>query len=121
VRYWLRRHDLRTTREARLRARRAAPAGERFVGVCERHGETRFVVRSDGPSRRERCRVEAVAKRRRQVKALLGRVGVARSLERAREEALKCVLLCSNRHAEVEGGAAALPAKLALRAAEYPR
>jgi len=30
--------------------------------------------------------------------------GVARSLERAREEAAKCVLLCSNCHAEVERG-----------------
>ena len=155
VRHWLRRHDLRTTREARLRARREAAPGVRFVGVCERHGETRFVVRSDGPSRCERCRVEAVTKRRRQVKALLvaeaggrcalcgyerymgalefhhvdpstksftlGRVGVARSLERAREEARKCVLLCSNCHAEVEGGIAALPAKLAPRTADYPR
>lgn len=30
--------------------------------------------------------------------------GVARSLEKARAEALKCVLLCSNCHAEVEAG-----------------
>jgi len=35
--------------------------------------------------------------------------GVARSLERARHEASKCVLLCSNCHAEVETGAATLP------------
>jgi DNA-binding CsgD family transcriptional regulator len=143
VRYWLRRHRLRTTREARLRARREAPPAERFVGICERHGETRFVIRSDGPSRCERCRVEAVSKRRRHVKALLvaeaggrcalcgydryvgalefhhvdpsqksfglGRAGVARSLDRAREEARKCVLLCSNCHAEVEGGVARVP------------
>jgi hypothetical protein len=31
---------------------------------------------------------------------------VARSLERCREEARKCVLLCANCHAEVEGGIA---------------
>jgi transposase len=34
--------------------------------------------------------------------------GVARSLERARSEASKCVLLCANCHAEVEGGVAAV-------------
>jgi hypothetical protein len=34
----------------------------------------------------------------------LAHMGVARSLERAREEAAKCVLLCSNCHAEVEPG-----------------
>jgi len=36
--------------------------------------------------------------------------GVARSLARARVEADKCVLLCSNCHAEVEAGVAKLPA-----------
>jgi transposase len=36
--------------------------------------------------------------------------GVARSLERARAEARKCILLCSNCHAEVEAGIAAIPA-----------
>ena len=35
--------------------------------------------------------------------------GMARSLERAREEAAKCVLLCANCHAEVEAGIATLP------------
>ena len=38
----------------------------------------------------------------------LGLRGVARSLERCREEALKCVLLCANCHAEVEAGVAAV-------------
>jgi transposase len=36
----------------------------------------------------------------------LGLRGIARSLERCREEARKCVLLCANCHAEVEGGIA---------------
>ncbi len=36
--------------------------------------------------------------------------GVALSLETLRAEARKCVLLCSNCHAEVEDGVAALPA-----------
>jgi hypothetical protein len=35
--------------------------------------------------------------------------GVARSLARARAEARKCVLLCSNCHVEVENGVASLP------------
>ena len=35
--------------------------------------------------------------------------GVARSLERARREAAKCVLLCANCHAEVEAGLTGLP------------
>ena len=36
----------------------------------------------------------------------LGHDGVTRSLEMARAEARKCVLLCANCHAEVEGGVA---------------
>jgi hypothetical protein len=36
--------------------------------------------------------------------------GIALSLERLRGEARKCVLLCSNCHAEVESGAASIPA-----------
>jgi transposase-like protein len=39
--------------------------------------------------------------------------GVARSLERALEEARKCVLLCANCHAEIEGGVATMPASAA--------
>jgi transposase-like protein len=38
----------------------------------------------------------------------LSHEGVTRSLERARAEAKKCVLLCANCHAEVEAGAASL-------------
>jgi hypothetical protein len=44
----------------------------------------------------------------------LSRHGVTRSLLAAREEARKCVLLCSNCHAEVEAGAAQLPQSLLL-------
>jgi transposase-like protein len=39
----------------------------------------------------------------------LGREGVTRSLEKARAEARKCVLLCANCHAEVELGFRLLP------------
>jgi transposase len=42
----------------------------------------------------------------------LGDAGVARSLERNRDEARKCVLLCSNCHAEVEAGLAVIPTSL---------
>jgi hypothetical protein len=35
--------------------------------------------------------------------------GVARSLERALAEARKCVLVCANCHAEIEGGIATMP------------
>jgi transposase-like protein len=38
----------------------------------------------------------------------LAHMGVARSLARCREEARKCVLLCANCHAEVEGGVSRL-------------
>lgn len=38
----------------------------------------------------------------------VGQHGISRSLERAREEARKCVLLCSNCHAEVESGEASV-------------
>jgi transposase len=39
----------------------------------------------------------------------LSEQGVARSIARARAEARKCVLLCSNCHAEVEGGLVSAP------------
>jgi hypothetical protein len=38
---------------------------------------------------------------------------VTRSLARARDEARKCVLLCANCHAEVEGGFTQLPLRSA--------
>jgi transposase len=44
----------------------------------------------------------------------LSRQGVTRSLAAARAEAAKCVLLCSNCHAEVEAGTVQLPASLLL-------
>lgn len=40
----------------------------------------------------------------------IGFRGAARSIARLRAEAAKCVLLCSNCHAEVEAGIATLPA-----------
>jgi transposase-like protein len=49
----------------------------------------------------------------------LSREGVTRSLARAREEARKCVLLCANCHAEVEGGFVELPLRSG-RGSNYP-
>lgn len=43
----------------------------------------------------------------------VGQHGISRSLERAREEAQKCVLLCSNCHAEVEAGVTSLGVRVA--------
>jgi transposase len=45
--------------------------------------------------------------------------GMARSIERLRAEVRKCVLLCSNCHAEVEDGTSSIPAD-ALDRAEAP-
>ncbi len=42
----------------------------------------------------------------------IGTAGTTRSLERLRAEASKCVLLCSNCHAEVENGEAQLPSTM---------
>jgi len=46
----------------------------------------------------------------------LAQGGLTRSLELVRAEARKCVLLCSNCHAEVEGGFRALPSELLTEA-----
>jgi transposase len=44
----------------------------------------------------------------------LGVRGITRSIDRLREEAAKCVLLCANCHAELEAGAVELPVKSGL-------
>lgn len=73
VRYWLRRHGLRT--KTARRAGRAREPGE--MGLlevereCGRHGLTGFAVESRGYYRCKRCRSEHVAGRRRAVKAAL--------------------------------------------------
>jgi 5-methylcytosine-specific restriction endonuclease McrA len=41
----------------------------------------------------------------------IARGGITRAVAKSREEAKKCVLLCANCHAEVEGGIASLPIK----------
>ena len=46
----------------------------------------------------------------------LGERGLTRSLDRCREEAEKCVLLCANCHAEVESGVVSVPVQLSSAA-----
>jgi transposase-like protein len=69
VRHWLRFHGLQTTRAAR---RRRAPAGEErdLLAECSTHGEARHVRRADRV-RCARCAVDAVSRRRREVKRIL--------------------------------------------------
>ncbi len=43
----------------------------------------------------------------------VGQHGISRSLEKARKEAQKCVLLCSNCHAEVEAGVTSVGVRVA--------
>ena len=50
----------------------------------------------------------------------LSHAGVTRSLARAREEAAKCILLCANCHAEVEGGIVHLDRKGSPAVADVP-
>jgi transposase-like protein len=145
VRHWLRRHDLTTARARRLAETAPARANgwESVEGICPHHGPVTFVRRGTECFRCQRCRSEAVDRRRRKIKRILveeaggsclicgysrtlaglhfhhvdpaskvfglGERGVTISLEAARAEARKCVLLCSNCHAEVETGIASLP------------
>lgn len=74
VRYWLRRHQLRTKRSAPHRDGMTAglEAGLHTIrSTCSRHGESELVLRGDGYYRCKRCRVDAVVRRRRKVKAIL--------------------------------------------------
>ena len=76
VRHWLAKHGLSTTRARRHseRARAAFEAGlTRFTSECHRHGPTEFLVFRNGRYRCARCNSEAVARRRRKVKATLVR------------------------------------------------
>jgi transposase len=143
IRHWMKRYELETDRSARLReSKEACRRGLKTARLkCPTHGPSTFVARGDGRFRCSRCRIEAVAKRRRTLKRILveeagGRCRLCgysrcdralefhhldpkakqfqitshtRSLARLRVEASKCVLLCSNCHAEVEAGITVVP------------
>jgi transposase-like protein len=138
IRHWMRKYGMSTARGQRLadtaEARAAGLAEAR--GTCPVHGEVTLIRRGTDGFRCPFCRRDAVAIRRRRIKAILveenggacarcgyaGSVGalhfhhvdptskaftlaargVSRALDKAREEAQKCVLLCANCHAEVE-------------------
>lgn len=151
VRHWLRRYGLRTEKARTSRSAElmhaAKEAGLLTVTMkCRRHGEAEFILEGRGYYRCKRCRMEAVLRRRRKVKAILAQEagarccicgydryigalefhhldpddkrmqmsghGVTLALATARREAQKCVLLCSNCHAEVENGVTSVPGKV---------
>ena len=144
VRHWLMRHELTMPRAVRLAetADARASGAETVEATCPVHGVTLFIRRGEHGFRCRLCRMEAVDRRRREIKrtlvaeaggacALCGydrsiqalqfhhldpaekqfalaAGGLTRSLQRARDEAAKSVLLCANCHAEVEGGLATI-------------
>ena len=148
VRHWLNRFGLATRRAQRLAQTADARAGswDSVAGICPHHGQVTFIRRGTECFRCQRCRSEAVDRRRRKIKRLLveeaggacvlcgysktmaglhfhhvdpatksfglGERGVTMSLAAARAEAAKCLLLCSNCHAEVENGITSLPERL---------
>ncbi len=76
VRYWLGKYGLKTLHRSRRDPNPAllvtrADGLDTFVDVCPKHGETEFVIRSDGGTRCKRCRSEGVVNRRRRVKEML--------------------------------------------------
>ena len=68
VRYWLRRHDLKSMHRPYPRDADGSPHLERD---CSLHGRTTFVRRSDGGYRCTECRRSAVSARRREMKRIL--------------------------------------------------
>lgn len=75
VQYWLRKWGLKTARAQRLTtAAQARNDGKAVVElICRHHGRTAFYIEGRGSHRCMRCRWEAVARRRREVKATLVR------------------------------------------------
>ena len=70
VRHWLKQYGMATQRE-RAKVLAGEPGDEEQLRVCRRHGETAHRRRSGSGYRCLPCRSEAVADRRRRVKAIL--------------------------------------------------
>lgn len=72
VRHWLKRFGLKTKRAATRRTvdpeKRGLPEIRQH---CERHGSTRFALRTDGAYRCLQCAAESVSRRRRAVRAIV--------------------------------------------------
>jgi len=69
----MRKYELETERSSRLRESKAACGkGSKTAHLdCPKHGLTTFVTRTDGRFRCGKCRIEAVGKRRRELKRIL--------------------------------------------------
>jgi transposase len=136
VRHWLKRYDLTTPRGQRLAATADARAtgADTCEGHCPHHGSVMLVRRGADGFRCQRCRSEAVDRRRREIKQILvdeaggacilcGYSGTPAALHfhhvdpatksfgvgytgvtRSLAATAKCVLLCARCHAEVEAG-----------------
>ncbi|HEX3804651.1 MAG TPA: HNH endonuclease signature motif containing protein [Solirubrobacteraceae bacterium] len=144
VRRWLARYGLKAAgpQDPAARASPPPPKLPSVLRTCGKHGETEFVMSTDGYFRCRRCRSESLVRRHRRVKEILvaeaggacmicgysryngalqfhhldpdkkrlslAMGGAALGIETLRREAEKCVLLCSNCHAEVQGGVTSL-------------
>lgn len=68
VRYWLRLHDLKTTRAARRKVEPGPDRPKRVVARCPEHGEVEHGLRAEGGYRCLKCRSASVAAWRRRLK-----------------------------------------------------
>jgi transposase len=73
VRHWLGRHGLTTPRARRLAetAEARAAGSDTAEGICPQHGLVTFVRRGADGFRCQRCRTDAVERRRRKIKRIL--------------------------------------------------
>src|SRR2546423_7277319 len=73
VKHWLRKYGLQTSRAGRMQESEAAHRTQKEVLEmrCLRHGRALHILEGRGCYRCTKCRSEAVAKRRRRVKAIL--------------------------------------------------
>jgi transposase len=102
VRYWLGRHELATAYSTRVRMlpdERPAKITRECQHVSEAGGACRLCGYDRHLGALEFHHLDPSYK-----EFNIARRGISRSIQRARAEAHKCVLLCSNCHAEVEGG-----------------
>lgn len=108
IRHWLRRYGLRTAGSHRIESKRAAKAGglvEEAGGRCCVCGYDRYL----GALQFHHVDPESKV-------LTISRNGVTQSIHTLRCEARKCVLLCSNCHAEVQSGFVVLPARVDVAA-----
>ncbi len=86
MRHWMQRYRLKASPD---RHRGPQDRSRQATLSCRRHGRTEFVLESRGSYRCKRCRMERVARRRREIKRTL-----------VKEAGGKCVLCGYDRHME---------------------